>query len=483
LIPAVAALHARSLAPLEKTRGFGMTPSGVSSIFANCATIGLASVAAHVAAYGIVLGTPATNSCEKFFTDRSCPAMNAIAALPIVNPSGERRSAAQQRRIPQLDGLRGIAVLLVVLYHFVPSMGLDRFGLQRSFHFGWCGVDLFFVLSGFLIGGILLDARESPSYFRTFYFRRFYRIFPLYYLWIFFYAVLAAGAFSHLPSSIAVAWPGARPVIVYALFLQNLVHKDLVGIAAAWLGPLWSLAVEEQFYLMMPLAVRFLPRRRLVQLLLAAIVLAPVGRTLAYAWIHSSAAWYVATPFRADALAMGVLLAIVLRDERWKARLMRNRLPIYGTIALLGCGVCLLAVWNPATEMRSRAMWGFSCLDAFFAAIMLLALLRPRGWWSSFCQLGFLRNAGGISYCVYIIHFAVLEICQEIIVFRFREWPMSAHIAGVLVAGLATWAIAKTSWRYLESPMIRRGHMHAYEPRKGWSRKGEASPSSYAKVS
>ena len=391
--------------------------------------------------------------------------MNAIAVLPIVDPNGERRAAAQQTRIPQLDGLRGIAVLLVVLYHFVPSMGLAGIGLQRSFHFGWCGVDLFFVLSGFLIGGILLDANESPSYFRTFYFRRFYRIFPLYYIWIFFYAVLAAGAFSHLPASIAVGWPGARPMVVYALFLQNLVHKDLSGIAAAWLGPLWSLSVEEQFYLVMPLAMRFLPKRRLVLLLVATIMLAPVGRALAYAWIHSSAAWYVATPFRADALAMGVLLAIALRNERWKARLVRSRRPIYGMFALLGCGVFSLAVWNPATEMRARAVWGFSCLDAFFAVIMLLALLRPRGWWSSFCQRGFLRNAGGVSYCVYIIHFAVLEICQEIIVFRFREWPVFAHLAGVLVAGLATWAIAKASWRYLESPMIRRGHEYGYGPR------------------
>src|ERR1700733_7813020 len=158
--------------------------------------------------------------------------MNAIAALPVVDTSGERHFAARQRRIPQLDGLRGIAVLLVVLYHFVPSMVLAGIGLQRSFHFGWCGVDLFFVLSGFLIGGILLDARESPSYFRTFYSRRFYRIFPLYYIWIFFYAVLAAGAFSRLPASIAVAWPGARPLVVYALFLQNVVHKDLSGIVA-----------------------------------------------------------------------------------------------------------------------------------------------------------------------------------------------------------------------------------------------------------
>jgi len=409
--------------------------------------------------------------------------MNAIAALPIVNPSGERHFAARQRRIPQLDGLRGIAVLLVVLYHFVPSLGLAGIGFQRSFHFGWCGVDLFFVLSGFLIGGILLDAKESPSYFRTFYFRRFYRIFPLYYIWIFLYAVLAAGAFSHLPASIAIAWPGARPVIVYGLFLQNVVHKDLSGIAAAWLGPLWSLSVEEQFYLIMPLAVRFLPKRRLVQLLMASIVLAPVGRALAYAWIHSSAAWYVSTPLRADALAMGVLLATALRDERWKARLTRSRLPIYGMIAVLGCGVFCLAVWSPATEMRARAMWGFSCLDAFFAVIMLLALMRPRGWWSSFCQLGLLRNAGGLSYCVYIIHFAVLEICGGIIIFRFHEWPLPAHIGGVLMASLVTWAIAKTSWRYLESPMIRRGHAYGYGTRGDRSSEDEASPSNYVKVS
>jgi len=126
---------------------------------------------------------------------------------------------------------------------------------------------------------------------------------------------------------------------------------------------------------------------------------------------------------------------------------------------------------------------GFFCLDAFLALAMLLALMRPQGWWSSFCQLGFLRNAGGVSYCVYIIHFAALEICQEVIVLHFREWPLLAHLAGVLVAGLATWAIAKTSWRYLESPMIRRGHAYSYALREDRSFEDEASPSNRTKVS
>jgi peptidoglycan/LPS O-acetylase OafA/YrhL len=392
--------------------------------------------------------------------------MNATSALPKLNEVVGRQSAVRQTRILQLDGLRGIAVLTVVLYHYVLSIPLPGgglwFHLQDCFRLGWCGVDLFFVLSGFLIGGILLDARDSPRYFRTFYSRRFFRIFPLYYAWLALYLALALGAFRHLPESIAAAWPGWRPIIVYALFLQNLVAKELRGISAPWLGPLWSLAVEEQFYLIMPLAVRFLPKRRLVPLLGATIILAPILRVFVYWWIPSHTAQYVATPCRADALAMGVLLAVVLRDENWRARITRNRHWLYGVITVFFCGIFYLGGWSPAPDGYAEAVWGFSCCDAFFAMLVLLALVRPQGAWSSFCRRPVLRNIGEISFCIYIVHLAVLEVCQAEINSVHKVSPIVGDIAGVLVAGAATWALAKISWRFLESPMVRRGHAYKY---------------------
>ena len=132
-------------------------------------------------------------------------------------------------RIPELDGIRGIAILLVLLYHYVsiPPGGPPAPLLQRLFAVGWCGVDLFFVLSGFLIGGILMDVRESRHYFKTFYGRRFYRIMPLYYLWIGIYFVTVS--FWSNPET----W---RAIPIYVLFLQNSAKTNHSALGTAWLG-------------------------------------------------------------------------------------------------------------------------------------------------------------------------------------------------------------------------------------------------------
>ncbi|MFZ1006070.1 MAG: acyltransferase, partial [Candidatus Sulfotelmatobacter sp.] len=297
------------------------------------------------------------------------------ASADVYMPQAEHPLRMSQRRIPQLDGLRGIAVLSVVLFHYVLSIPFPSGGagarFQDCFRLGVYGVDLFFVLSGFLIGGILLDSRASPRYFRTFYLRRFHRIFPLYYLWLALYVALGLSAFSHLPPSIRAVWTGWRPTAVYALFLQNLVRKQLLGISAAWLGPLWSLAVEEQFYLLMPLAVRFLPKRRLAQFLVATIFLSPLMRAVVSTWAYPRAVRYVATPLRADALAMGVLLALALRDQKWQARIARNLRWLYATIMLLLSGVIYMSARSALPDNRMEGILIF-LMGALFTAIILL---------------------------------------------------------------------------------------------------------------
>ena len=190
-----------------------------------------------------------------------------------------------KQRIPELDGLRGLAILLVLVFHYITQEGVQPAGsvpalLQRIVIMGWTGVDLFFVLSGFLIGGILMDVRNSPSYFKTFYCRRFFRIVPIYYLWILTYIAvvgLAGGLLTRLSNS------GVRPpldlgIASHFLFLQNIVPVTLFGIAGAWFGHLWSLAVEEQFYLVAPVVVRFTAERALKWILAAAIVCVPLLR-------------------------------------------------------------------------------------------------------------------------------------------------------------------------------------------------------------
>src|SRR6201996_2853221 len=157
----------------------------------------------------------------------------------------------QRKHIPQLDGMRGLAILLVLLAHSTDVFtGVPFFRWIDGY--GSLGVQLFFVLSGFLITRILLDTRDTPYYFRNFFAKRSLRIYPLY------YALLIFVMFSGLVHQHGVRW------WPYTLFLSNLVYGDTTQPAP--LGPVWTLAVEEQFYIFWPVIVSFLPRRRLEQL-------------------------------------------------------------------------------------------------------------------------------------------------------------------------------------------------------------------------
>ena len=374
-------------------------------------------------------------------------------------------------RIRELDGLRGMAIVLVLFYHYIsiadpgsaPNPLLVRF--QHFFGIGWAGVDLFFVLSGFLIGGILLDARESSHYFGTFYARRFYRIIPLYYLWIGIFFAFTAAAFHGLPQALANNPERLGIAPVYVLFLQNSAKIPHAAFGTAWLGALWSLAVEEQFYLLMPLAVRFLSRKRLVQLLCAALVAAPVARLSFIKYLpQHPAAPYMLTVCRADALAMGVLLAIAWREERWKARFLRHRVFVAAASSALLIVFAYLAFWKPSQYSSSMAAWGFSCLDLFFALLLARALLLPGGIWAAVCRWRFLAEMGRISYCFYVIHAAVNLFTHLLVLHREPRFADVPSIAVTAVAAVLAYGIACLSWRFFEYPLQRRGHVYRYIP-------------------
>lgn len=177
------------------------------------------------------------------------------------------RQMTRTSRVPQLDGLRGLAILLVLIWHYVAcqmdpkwgSLGLETFGfrvadtLHALISMTWSGVDLFFVLSGFLLGGILMDHKTSPSFFMTFYVRRVCRLFPLYYLLLLLFGLTTLAPLSQACPGLNWLFDHPLPMWSYATFTQNfqMAFKELIG--ANWLGVTWSLAVEEQFYLILPL--------------------------------------------------------------------------------------------------------------------------------------------------------------------------------------------------------------------------------------
>lgn len=259
-------------------------------------------------------------------------------------------SVRSGKHVPALDGLRGLAILLVLSWHSVFSYKLQHQPrLQWLLNLGgmsWSGVDLFFVLSGFLIGGILLDARESPRYYRTFYARRAYRILPLYFLvlipcWL----LLQATHVGWVPSIWDTVFSGPVPSWTYFTFTQN------VGIAIAGvmsgeaLSVTWSLAVEEQFYLALPLIMRQVGRKYLIYVITGFILAAPLLRVgLIHFYSNGVFRNYFLTPCRADALGLGVLCALLVRDQRAWGFLKRHRGLLYGITALLGMGLLALVI-------------------------------------------------------------------------------------------------------------------------------------------
>jgi peptidoglycan/LPS O-acetylase OafA/YrhL len=387
----------------------------------------------------------------------------------IVTKGAALSAKSSSRRILELDGLRGIAILLVILYHFIsmtphaPPNGIVHY-LQAAFRMGWAGVDLFFVLSGFLIGGILLDAKDSPRYFRTFYLRRIHRILPIYYLWIGAYFLIAFTPVIRWVGPLGIAPDKWTIIPVYSLFLENIAWSRGPAFRTAWLSGLWSLAVEEQFYLIMPSVVRFLSKRTLVISLFLAILGAPLARILVYKYLVPAhgAAPYILTPCRADALAMGVLLAVAWREERWKQWMQSHLRWLYAILGLLFVGVAYLNLIGETQYGYTMTVWGYSCIDAFFLELMVLALMLPRGIWASVCRWPILIDLGGISYCVYIIHGAVYELCHFALSSSVNGISSFSSLVATIFAAAIIWLVAKISWRYLEHPMIRRGHRYRY---------------------
>jgi peptidoglycan/LPS O-acetylase OafA/YrhL len=380
-------------------------------------------------------------------------------------------------RIPELDGLRGFAISIVVAYHyfyFSPPPEYQPQGLasrlylyfEQSIALGWSGVDLFFVLSGFLIGGILLDARNSPRYFPTFYARRFFRIIPIYYIWTatFVITVLllgwASGGFS---SDLQYPW---RMIPMQLLFLQNMGLVAYSTLARPWFEPTWSLAVEEQFYLVSPLLVRWLSKKALYAVLAVVIVAVPLFRI----WLQHATVTFANTkdwPYtlmfsRADALCIGILAALLWKDAGIRQWLQARSNAIRLAAAGLAAGVVLLALWSPSFRSLPMQSVGYTWMALFYSLLLLLVLANPSGLLGSLARIKILREIGKVSYCLYLIH-QVVGAAAQAALHRMIGTPGAAPaVAGYAIAAVAAFGIAQLSWKYFERPLLERGHSVKY---------------------
>ena len=367
-------------------------------------------------------------------------------------------------RIPALDGLRGIAILLVLLCHAVFENYSSSKVLSQLLIIGrlsWSGVDLFFVLSGFLIGGILLDAKDSPHYFKTFYVRRAYRILPLYGVVLALFSLRfltsqgSAGPLGHFsPSSI--------PWVSYVTFTQNIWMALLGTFGAGVMAATWSLAVEEQFYLTVPLVIRKTGRYHLTSVLSSVILAAPVVRTALHVFSENgNLAGYVLMPCRADALCLGVLCALLVRTARsWKF-LLAHRTALCRLTGCLSLGLIVLTVWGDKTSTPMVTI-GYSWLALFYTGCLLIAITRANVTIERMLCNRSLMQLGGLAYCTYLLHLPFMEASRRLLGLRFAYSSPSTQFIGGLIGVLVTLGVAKLSWTFFEKPLLRRGHAHRY---------------------
>jgi peptidoglycan/LPS O-acetylase OafA/YrhL len=334
----------------------------------------------------------------------------------------------QARRIPQLDATRGIAILVVMFHNERDALPSH---LQAIFASGWMGVDLFFVLSGFLITGILLDAKGSDGFFRNFYARRCLRIWPLYYALILFMFVAVPLL---RPAQGAMIFERSSPWWAYPFYLQNF----LVPVATKAVGPLgvtWSLAIEEQFYLLWPLAVRYLSRSRLRWVCIAVVLASPLVRL----YLSGRDVYLYSNLFcRLDGLMAGAVLATLVREPRFESRRYVN---VAWTALIVSLPLAL------ARDGRGEQWIVYSLSVLASAGLVYLALFSTARWLRRVLTSRPLVFTGMISYGLYLLHKIPFDAVKG------RSFGQPALVLTLLVAG--AYLLATASWYLYERPFLR----------------------------
>lgn len=387
--------------------------------------------------------------------------------------------------LPALDGLRGVAVLIVMVLHFTmiePSGPVESL-FKGVVSAGWAGVDLFFVLSGFLITGILCDAKSKHGYFRTFYIRRSLRIFPLYFGFLFLLFVI-------VPLLMPTHAEPERAVERLMLwgYLGNFAFASV-----GWEGMpahtthLWSLAVEEQFYLIWPLVVWWASRRQLIRICICAIILAWVTRAVLYLIAADGIAGYALLPARMDALAVGGLIAVLYREGK-AAALFRAA----GPAAIAGCMVVLSVAayrWSEglgttlnALDIRVQLL-AYPAFAVVFAALLIRAVSSPpSGVLQTLLTSAPLLAFGRFSYALYLIHVPLRDVLRNRIAGqsglpRLMGTQLPAQAAVIAGGILLSFVIALASWHLFEKRVLALKERFVYDPAPVEFRSGHGAAS------
>jgi peptidoglycan/LPS O-acetylase OafA/YrhL len=372
--------------------------------------------------------------------------------------SNRNPSKVEKKHNPALDGVRGLAIALVLLchgtYYFIPS-SYRSVWLINSLTVGWMGVDLFFVLSGFLITGILLETVDAQNRARSFYARRVLRIFPIYYLVLVSF-VVARFFFSSVRN--VVPFDGWRDILAYFAYFPNwlpLWHNGQLPISV--IAHFWSLGVEEQFYFIWPFIIwRLRNPRKMLVLAVSGCVLMLVLR-FALMLRFGSGIWYMSLPMtRGDGLLMGAGIAA------WTSMGKRVRPSVALLAFVVGAGyLIVMSVRNPQFWDVNQGFWlltlGLSAVPLMWGATVATAAM-PDSSLLALWRLRPLRTLGKYSYGIYVYHVPIYYAGYWTVLERFRIHGHLSNVFALVSLGcvmLASLGVAVLSYHLIEARFLR----------------------------
>ncbi len=344
------------------------------------------------------------------------------------------------KRLPALDVLRGIAILIVLVHHYVPE--------QYRHSLFWSGVDLFFVLSGFLITDILLKNVNSKNYYQTFYIRRAARILPLYWLLLLLFWLVMKIEPEMLGSSFAMH----LPFWSYLTFTQNFLYSARNFWRDPWLDVTWSLALEEQFYIFLSISVKNLNKKYLAGLAAILILVAPVLRF----FTDSPLASYQLPLQRADSLMIGVLIAIVWQSNDGQAFIHSHKKYFLFALPVFFLGIAYLFKINAGIGLP----FPHFLLAFFYADLLILALVSSPEKPGLIFSNKFLGWLGLRSYGIYLLHKPFRIVFVTLLSgFSIALVPW----VSILLTCILLFVLAEISYRVVEKPIMNLGHHFKYQ--------------------
>jgi peptidoglycan/LPS O-acetylase OafA/YrhL len=355
------------------------------------------------------------------------------------------------KKIPELDGIRGLAIAAVLLGHcnffFTSRVGIGYL-ISKALSPGWIGVNIFFVLSGYLITGILIDTKANPRYFTSFYARRALRIFPLY------FGALAV-AFLVLPSIGLIPRTPWSEQIWYWSYLYN--WRAAAGFGGIALSHFWSLAVEEQFYMIWPLIIYLMPSKRL-PLLFAGLIFGSFLYRIAVIAMNLPVRYdYFTTPARTEDLCVGALIAYAMRNGRMTG-FLSEWTPAIAKISLASLVVCTVISGGFEPNKPLVITLGTSTTVALAAVAIVTSRINPSSRIAGFLRLRTLRWLGAYSYGIYIVHVPLQELMQSVLKPDRHTGGLMTSIAASVLLVSCSCGLAFLSYHYYESRFLKLKH-------------------------